>query len=104
MRSIVRRISMLPLLALLAGCGGAQQPKDEPRGTLRFKGEPGDALLEINETDLGPIRMFEKSGVLLRPGPQRIVVSKEGYFTDYRIVDVKVNTLQTVEVTLREMP
>ena len=97
------------LLALLAvlfvfGCGGARLPEPEPRGTVRFTGEPKDALLSINEIHLGPMYMFEKSGVLLRPGPQRIVVSKDGYFTEYRLVDVKVDTLVTVDVSLREIP
>ena len=92
------------LLTSLLGCGGAQQPQMDPRGTIRFKGEPKDAHLAINEIPLGPLHMFEKSGVMLHPGPQRIVVSKPGYFTAYRIVDVKVNQVQTVEINLREIP
>ena len=103
--SATRRIcSAMLLAALVIGCGGAQKPAETPRGTVRFKGDPEDALLSVNEMHLGPIQMFEEKGVLLKPGPQRIVVSKEGFFTEYRIVDVEANTVTTVEVTLREIP
>ncbi len=104
MRMFLRAVTAVSLLVLMTGCGGVQKSAPDPRGTVRFKGTPGDARLEINETHLGPLHMFEKKGVLLRPGPQRIVVSKEGYFTEYRIVEVRADTLQTVEVNLREIP
>jgi hypothetical protein len=90
--------------AMFVGCGGAQTPPTQPLGTVRFKGEPKDAELSVNEKYLGPIHMFEEKGVLLKPGPQRIVVSKNGFFTEYRIVEVKENTLTTVEINLREIP
>lgn len=97
---------LLGLLFLLAGCGAARpRPAlDEPRGTVRFKGEPKDAQLSVNEIRLGPIGMFEERGVLLRPGKQRIEVSKEGYFTQYRQVAVEADKLVEVEIHLREIP
>ncbi len=88
---------------LLFGCGAAQRP-EEPRGTVRFKGEPKDAELTVNETHLGPIGMFEESGVRLRPGKQRVEVTKEGYFTAYRLVEVEANKLIEMEIHLREIP
>lgn len=104
MAGLFRIVAAVSLLVGLLGCGGVQHHEMEPRGTVRFKGEPKDAHVEINEIHLGPLHMFEKSGVMLKPGKQRIIISKPGYFTVYRIVDVQVNTLQTVEVNLREIP
>lgn len=104
MAGLFRIGASVVLLFGLWGCGGAQHHQLEPRGTVRFKGEPRDAHIEINEINLGPLHMFEESGVMLKPGKQRIIISKPGYFTVYRIVDVQVNTLQTVEVNLREIP
>ena len=104
MALLLRIASLLLIVALTAGCGGAQKPAADPRGTVRFSGEPKDALLSVNEVHLGPIHMFEKSGVRLRPGKQRIMVSKTGYFTEYRLVEVQVDILTTVDISLREIP
>ena len=60
--------------------------------------------MSIDETHLGPIGMFEEKGVKLRPGTHRIVVEKEGYFPEYRLVEVAKNTLTTLEIELREIP
>jgi hypothetical protein len=86
------------------GCGAGQLGREGPRGTVRFKGEPADATVSIDETHLGPIGMFEEHGVKLRPGTHRIVVEKEGYFPEYRLVEVARNKLVTLEIKLREVP
>jgi hypothetical protein len=48
--------------------------------------------------------MFEQKGVLLRPGEHRIIVRSPLHFPEYRLVTVKANTTQTVEVKLRPIP
>jgi len=103
MHTVLKALWVFLLTAALFGCGAAQRP-EEPRGTVRFKGEPKDAELTVNETHLGPIGMFEESGVRLRPGKQRVEVSKEGYFTEYRLVDVTADGLVEMEIHLREIP
>ncbi len=90
--------------ALLAGCGGAQTVKPDPRGTLRFKGDPKDAHIEVDEVHLGPVSMFEQKGLLLRPGEHRVIVRAEGYFPEYRLVIVEENKLEVLKITLRPMP
>jgi hypothetical protein len=104
MRRSIFLAGVLGLLFLLAGCGAARPAPEEVRGTVRFKGEPEDAELTVNEIRLGPIGMFKERGVLLRPGKQRIEVSKDGYFTQYRLVAVEAGKLVEVEVRLREIP
>jgi hypothetical protein len=103
-----RRIASGGLALLIAaaviGCGAAHLKTDGPRGTVRFKGEPGDAHLFIDETSLGPVAMFEESGVKLRPGTHRILLEKAGYFPEYRLVEVVDGTLTMVEIELREIP
>ena len=94
----------LLIAAVVIGCGGARLKTDGPRGTVRFKGEPKDAHLSIDETSLGPVAMFRESGVKLRPGTHRILVQKEGYFPEYRLVEVAENELIVVEVELRAIP
>jgi hypothetical protein len=103
-RRTVRGGLALLIAAAVVGCGGAHLKTDGPRGTVRFKGEPKDALLFIDETSLGPVAMFEESGVKLRPGTHRIMVEKEGYFPEYRLVEVADGALTVVEITLREIP
>lgn len=103
MRKLICRLLPVFVFAALVGCGAAQRTEDI-RGTVRFKGEPQDAELTVNETHLGPIGMFEESGVRLRPGKQRVEVSKDGYFTEYRLVDVEANKLVEMEIRLREIP
>ena len=89
---------------LLVSCGGAQRADRAPRGTLRFRGEPRDASLSIDETRLGPIYMFEKKGVLLLPGEHRVVIRAPLHFPEYHLVTVQANTTQIVEVKLRPIP
>ena len=76
--------------ALLAACGGAQQPP-EPRGAVRFAIEPAAAIVEVDETRVGPASMLAAQGLLLRPGQHRIVVSLEDHFTEYRLVEVRAD-------------
>jgi hypothetical protein len=90
--------------AVVLGCGAASIKKPEPRGTLRFEGNPEDAHLVVDETSLGPVSMFKEQGIKLRPGTHRIVVQKEGYFPEYRLVEVEANTVSVVEIELREVP
>ncbi len=90
--------------AFIMNCGAHRHQVEDIRGSIRFKGDPKDALLIVNETYLGPIRMFETSGVLLRPGKHRVEVSKDGWFTEYILVDVEPDKVLEVEIKLREIP
>jgi len=76
----------------------------DPRGTVRFHCNQTDAILEVDETRLGPIGMFEKTGILLRPGPHRIAVRRDGWFTEFRLVDVTADAVQILSVELRAIP
>ncbi len=89
----------------LVSCGGTQTPVDPgPRGTVRFKCEPGEAVLEVDETRLGPVRMFEKTGVLLRPGQHRVTLSAKDHFSEFKLIEVVEGKVTIVEINLREVP
>jgi hypothetical protein len=88
----------------LASCGGAQRKPAEPRGTLRFAVEPADALVEVDETRLGPASMLAKQGLLLKVGPHRVVVSRDDYFTEYRLVEIREGAVAAVELKLTPVP
>ena len=101
-----RHTAALGLLSILLS--GACTPKPArgpgPRGTLRFIGEPKDARLEVDETSLGPIGLFEKKGLLLRPGTHRVIVRAEGYFPAYKLVDIENKKIVVLRITLRPIP
>ena len=102
----MRALGAATVLFLFAtiSCGGAQKFGAGPRGTLRFKGEPRDALIEVDETHLGPVHMFEKQGILLKPGKHNIILRAEGYFPEYRIVELTDGQVLVIEVQLRPEP
>ena len=88
----------------LSACGGAQKRPAEPRGALRFEVAPKEALIEVDETRLGPASMFAKQGILLKVGQHRVVVSLEDHFPEYRLVDIRENEVATVRITLTPTP
>jgi hypothetical protein len=90
--------------ALVWGCGSVQKFDPGPRGTLRIQGKPGDATLEVDETHLGQVDMFEKKGLLLRPGPHRVVIKADGYFPEYKIVEIERDKILVLKTALRPIP
>ncbi len=94
----------LLMLALIASCGGAQKVDTGPRGTLRFEGSPADASIEVDETRLGPLHMFRERGLLLRPGPHRVIVRAPNHFPEYRIVEIEENKTVVLKIELRPIP
>jgi hypothetical protein len=83
---------------------GARSPSAQALGTVRFKGSPANADLVVDERSIGPVNMFETSGILLKAGSHRVVLRAAGYFTEYRIVDVAPQTVSQIEITLRPVP
>lgn len=89
---------------LLMGCYGQTTPQTGPRGTVRFTSNQSNAVLEIDDYRIGPIGMFEKTGVLLKPGEHRIVVYREGFFKEYKLIEVNTDVLQVIDVSLTPIP
>ncbi|MCP4606932.1 MAG: PEGA domain-containing protein [Proteobacteria bacterium] len=102
MRTLILLITSALIFTI--ACGGAQKIDVGPRGTLRFEGEPKDALIELDEVHMGPIRMFESKGLLLRPGEHRVIVRAEGYFPEYRLVEIRDGEVISLKVELRPVP
>jgi hypothetical protein len=88
----------------LPACGGAQKRPAEPRGALRFEVAPKEAIIEVDETRLGPASMLSKQGLLLKVGQHRVVVSLENHFPEYRLVDIRQNEVATLKVELVPTP
>lgn len=90
---------------LTAACGGASHSVGGgPRGTLRLNGEPSDALLDVDDTHLGPVGMFAEKGLLLKPGAHRVVVRRDGYFPEYRLVEIEAGEIEILSISLRPLP
>ncbi|MDD5309730.1 MAG: hypothetical protein PHU25_20630 [Deltaproteobacteria bacterium] len=103
-RAFATLVLSLAAIALGASCGGAQRPDAGPRGTVRFKAVPSDAVIEVDETLMGPASMFEKEGLLLKPGPHRVIFRREGFFPAYKLFDVREGGVAVVSAELRPVP
>lgn len=105
-RALAGATAAVALAAALcaAGCSGARTAPAEPRGTLRFAIEPGDALVDVDETRLGPASMLEQRGLLLRVGEHRVVVSRDGYFTEHRLIEIRDGEVAALELALTPVP
>lgn len=98
-------IAVLVLAAFSCwGCGGVRAPDPGPRGTVRFACEPAEAVLEVNETRLGPVGMFAERGLLLPPGEHRVVLRAPEHFPEYRLIEVVEDEMLVVEIALRPVP
>lgn len=92
------------ILSSALACSGFRPSNPDPRGILRFTGEPKQTHIEIDDVSLGPLHMFEKDGVLLRPGEHRIIASAQGFFTEYLEVEIKAEQTTTLKIKLRPVP
>lgn len=99
-------LAFLIALAFLAtACGAGQRPADVgPRGTLRFEVQPAAAIVEVDEQRVGPAEMFQARGLLLKPGRHRVILRAEGYFTEYRLVEITEDQVTVLELELRPVP
>ena len=104
MRACITNTLILIAASLILGCGAAMAPGPGPRGTVRFTSNVPEATLEVDETRIGPIGMFEKSGLLLKPGQHRVIVRHGGHFTEYQLIEVVEGDLLVVDVQLRAVP
>jgi hypothetical protein len=92
------------VLGMAWGCGGARVADPGPRGTVRFACRPADAVLEVDETRLGPAGMFAERGLLLPPGIHRVVLRARDHFPEFRLIEVVEGELLLVEIDLRPVP
>lgn len=97
-------VALLVFVLISSSCGGRQSRDVGPRGTVRFAGDPTNAIVTVDEDRIGPIHMYNQRGVLLRPGTHRIVVSAEGFFPEYRLIELKKDQVLELAFKLRAIP
>jgi len=98
-------LALLLSLVAVISCGGARKTSDPgPRGTLRFECEPHDAILEVDETLLGPASMFEENGLLLKPGTHRVILRLDGHFPEHDMVEIVEGQVVVLKKALRKIP
>jgi hypothetical protein len=104
MSAPARIVCAIGLMAFVWGCGSVQKIDYGPRGTLRIQGKPDVATIEVDETHLGQVNLFEKKGLLLRPGPHRVIIKADGYFPEYKIVEIEQDKILSLKIELRPIP
>lgn len=67
---------------LAVGCGAG------PQTVLKLQGEPGDALVTINERYIGTLGQLGRRGVRIPHGKHRVTVTMPGYFPWDELVEV----------------
>ncbi len=98
-----RLLVFAALATWFVGCAGIG-PAREPTGVLRLLGEPRDARIIIDDVTLGPLHVFERDGVLLRPGEHRVIARRAGYFPEYTTVTIEAQQVTTMTIKLRKIP
>jgi hypothetical protein len=99
----VRPLVVLTALAALS-CAEPQTPK-LPTVSLRMAGEPGDAMVIIDEEAVGTLDFVAARGVALPPGVHHVTVHANGYFPWDREVEATLGSPPIrLEVALTPVP
>jgi len=92
------------MLALLAsGCPGTPKEPSKPTGGLRLDVDPPEARVWVNDKLFGTASTWEGRVILLGPGTKRLKLAADGYYTEYREIEV-VDEVVLVEVSLTPVP
>jgi hypothetical protein len=100
------RRTLLPLsvlLALAAGCAGANASRRGPAGGLKLRCTPADATVYVDDEYRGACTLFAQHALPLPAGSHRVQVEASGRFPYYGEVDT-AGILQTLEVVLVPRP
>ena len=93
---------MFLMALLMQGCPPPRVPS-APTGGLRFEGTPLDARVYVNEKLSGTLELYVDRPLLLRPGTYRVKIVAEGYYPEYREVEVGDDVV-SLSVTLTAVP
>jgi hypothetical protein len=93
---------MFLMALVLQGCPPPRVPT-APTGGLRFEGEPLDARVYVNEKLSGTLELYVDRPLLLRPGKYRVKLTADGYYPEYREIEVG-DEIVPVTVTLTAVP
>jgi hypothetical protein len=78
-------------LVLSTSCVEPQSPHG-PTVSLRMAGQPGDALVVIDEEAVGTLDLVSMRGVALPPGVHHVTVRASGYFPWDKEVEAKLGS------------
>lgn len=77
MRARFLRTVAVAAAAALCGCAGSQRPR--AAGYYRFRCDPPDARVIVDEEDLGACTLWTARSLGLRAGVHRIRVARDGW-------------------------
>jgi hypothetical protein len=92
------------LALVFAACGGAAPPQATSQGPdalLRFQCTVKDAELWLDGRFLAEVREVP-AGVLVAPGPHRLIVRRDGYHETYLWISADAGQTQTLAIDLAE--
>jgi hypothetical protein len=103
---MMRRV--LPFLASAVFLFACAAPRttvktDDQSGTIRFKVQPGSALVTVDGRSMGKAREFDGSAAVLKlpPGTHAVRLTADGY-EDYAANVYLSDTEELIEIKMRE--
>jgi hypothetical protein len=103
-RSVVLVVLAAAQSAAWLGCEPAKAA-NQPTVSLRLRGEPPSALVNVDDEPLGSLDFVAAHGVALPAGIHHVTVSAAGYFPWDREVDAKIGARPiALEVALIRVP
>ncbi len=105
-RRSIRTCWLLPVLAMvgLASCASAPTTKKTPAGSLKLDVEPAEALVYLNDSLIGRAADLKRAIIPVSSAEARVQVSADGYFSEYRLIQVGPAELAVAQVKLHRVP
>ena len=96
--SIKNILSILYCVSFMAGCAAPAKV------LMRIQGEPGEALVTVNDRYIGKLKRLSRRGIKLAPGAYRISVEQPGYFPHDQQVQLAEDETPTLQIQLTPIP
>jgi hypothetical protein len=96
----MRALSFMALLCAVS----AQACTQEAQVMVRFQGEPGGALVYIEDRYIGRLEQLAARGIKMPAGEYRVTVEEVGYFPHDELVVVRPGRAPKVKIRLTPIP
>lgn len=102
LKSYICYISLLFSVISFIGC--FYNSSFSQKSGLRIICNVEDATIIVDEKEYGPVKLYRKRYILLKPGVHRIIITHPQYFTEYFDLKLPKNRRVAIKVNLKEKP